>query len=196
MEFQRVVERRRMVRAFQDRPVPDAVVERILANGMRAPSAGHTQGWRFLVLTGEAERTRFWDAGWPAEQRRGSKRRAIVRAPLIVVVCGDKQAYLDRYAEPDKGWTDRDEARWPVAYWEIDAAFAAMIMLLTAADERLGALFFGLRDPQAVKAAFAIPEPVTPIGAIALGYPAPDEPSPSLLRGRSPRDQIVRRGRW
>src|SRR3712207_6969015 len=38
----------------------------------------------------------------------------MARAPLLVVVLSSKDAYLDRYAEPDKGWTDRDETRWAV----------------------------------------------------------------------------------
>ena len=56
----------------------------------------------------------------------------------------NKSAYLDRYAEPDKGWTDRDECRWPVPYWDVDAGMAALLMLLTAVDEGLGACFFGI----------------------------------------------------
>ena len=66
------------------------------------------------------------------------------RAPLLIVPMSDKQAYLDRYAEPDKGWTDRDEARWPVPYWDVDAGMASLLVLLTAVDEGLGACFFGV----------------------------------------------------
>src|SRR5438045_3313600 len=39
MEFQEVVRKRKMVRSFQDRPLPKAVVDRIVANVQRAPSA-------------------------------------------------------------------------------------------------------------------------------------------------------------
>ena len=46
------------------------------------------------------------------------------RAPLLIVPLSNKDAYLDRYAEPDKGWTDRDESRWPVPYWDVDAGMA------------------------------------------------------------------------
>jgi nitroreductase len=44
MEFQDVVRGRRMVRNFEDRPVPPEAVERILANALRGPSAGFSQG--------------------------------------------------------------------------------------------------------------------------------------------------------
>ncbi|NUR17224.1 MAG: nitroreductase family protein, partial [Dermatophilaceae bacterium] len=52
MEFTEVVRARRMVRRYDpDRPVPREVVERCLANAVRSPSAGFSQGWDFLVLT-------------------------------------------------------------------------------------------------------------------------------------------------
>jgi nitroreductase len=61
MDFQQVVQRRRMVRAFREEPLPHEVIERVLANGNRAPSAGFTQGYAFLVLEEASDRGRFWD---------------------------------------------------------------------------------------------------------------------------------------
>jgi hypothetical protein len=40
---------------------------------------------------------------------------SVQTAPLVIVPLSSKRIYLDRYAEPDKGWTDRDEGRWPEA---------------------------------------------------------------------------------
>ena len=81
------------------------------------------------------------------------------RAPLLIVPLSNKSAYLDRYAEPDKGWTDRDESRWPVPYWDVDAGMAALLMLLTAVDEGLGACFFGVPPDRlaAFREAFGVP---------------------------------------
>lgn len=188
-----------MVRDYDpDRPVPDEVVDRLLDHAIRAPSAGFAQGWAFLVLTDSADRERFWSAstepGWaPTAWLAGMR-----RAPLIIVPMSNRSAYLDRYAEPDKGWTDRDEARWPVPYWHIDTGFAALLMLLTAVDEGLGACFFGIPPGRtaAFRAGFGVPEEYVPIGAITVGYPMPDRRSPSLRRGRRPVEQVVHRGRW
>lgn len=185
-----------MVRSFHDRPVDPAVVDRILDCALRAPSAGNAQGWHFLVLSDAADRRSFWDAAWPPGERDGGHREAVMNAGLIVVPCSDKDAYLDRYAEPDKAWSDRSESNWPVPYWQIDTAFATMGMLLSVIDEGLGALFFRVRHGQAVKAAFGIPDRIEPIGALAIGYPAPDVPSPSLARGRRPSSRTTHRGRW
>ena len=198
MEFQEVVRRRRMVRNYDpSRPVPDAVVDRLLANAVRAPSAGFSQGWAFLVLATAEERERFWAAttspgepdAWLQDMRT---------APLLIVPLSHKRAYLDRYASADKGWTDRDEARWPVPYWDIDTGFAALLMLLTAVDEELGACFFGVPPEHldAFRAAFGVPGEYTPIGCVSVGYRAPDRRSPSLRRGHRPIEEVVHRGSW
>jgi nitroreductase len=195
VEFQLVVRKRRMVRAFREEPLAPAVVERILANGNRAPSAGFTQGYAFLFLERANDRARFWQmmaaAGHPPQP-------AEMAAPLLVVPLACKAAYLDRYAEPDKGWTDRDEGRWPVPYWYIDTGFAALLMLLTAVDEELGGLFFGL-PPEAVaavRAAFGVPADHEPIGVLAIGRPAPGGSTGSARRGRRSLEQVVHRGHW
>jgi nitroreductase len=197
MEFGETIRRRRMVRNFEDRPVPAEALERILDHARRAPSAGHTQGSTFLVLEGPGQVGRFWDCTFPAERREAFRWPGLFRAPVVILPCASRDAYLDRYAEPDKGWTDRDEARWPVPYWDIDCGFATMAVLLTAVDEGLGALFFGIFDGlPALRAEFGIPDEWHPIGAVAVGWPAPDEASPSLRRGRRPAAEVIRRGRW
>ncbi|WP_369137723.1 nitroreductase family protein [Modestobacter versicolor] len=199
MEFAEVVRRRRMVRDYDpDRPVPDDVVERLLAHAIRAPSAGFSQGWAFLVLETAADRDRFWAAtagegapdGWLTRMRR---------APLLVVPLSHKDAYLDRYAEPDKGWTDRDEGRWPVPWWHVDTGMASLLVLLTAVDEGLGGCLFGVPPERvdALREAFGVPTTHTPIGCLSIGYPGPeDRRSPSLRRGRRGLDEVVHRGRW
>ena len=56
------------------------------------------------------------------------------RAPALILCCWSPGTYLDRYAEPDKGCSDRSPARWPVPYWDTDIGFAALTMLLSAED--------------------------------------------------------------
>ncbi|MHB1928301.1 MAG: nitroreductase family protein, partial [Acidimicrobiales bacterium] len=106
MEFSEVLRRRRMVRDYLDEPLPPGATDQILAAARRAPSAGFSQGWGFLALEDAGDRERFWShvPGVMPGMRC---------APLIVLCCSHKAAYLERYAEPDKGWTDRDEGRWP-----------------------------------------------------------------------------------
>lgn len=198
MEFQEVVRRRRMVRAYDPaRPVPAGVRDRLLANALRAPSAGFSQGWAFLALEEAVDRERFWSACrsegpddvWVAGMRT---------APLLIVALAHREAYLNRYAEPDKGWTDRDERRWPVPYWHVDTGMASLLILLSAVDLGLGACFFGVPGDRldAFRAEFGVPGAYTPVGVVSVGYPAADRRSPSLRRGwRDPAD-VVHHGQW
>ena len=196
VEFQDVVRKRKMVRSFTDMPVDPAVVELILENAIRAPSAGFSQGWAFMLLDQDEDVQRFWDVNWP-ERESESPWLQLFNAPVIIVPLSHKQAYLDRYAEEDKGWTDKSESRWPVPYWHIDTAFAAQNTLLTVVDHGLGALFFGIFDVPKFRAGFGVPEEYEPIGAIAIGHPAAnDRKSASLKRGRRQLDEVLHRGRW
>ncbi len=199
MQFQQVVDRRRMVRNYTDEPVDPAVVDRILANALHAPSAGFSQGWGFLLLDTREDVERFWRATTEDDDTAPDDwLSGMHRAPAIVVPLSCKQAYLDRYAAPDKGWTDKDETRWPVPYWDIDTGMAALLMLQTVTDEGLGACFFGVPRESwpAFRAEFDIPEEYTPIGALTIGHRAPDTKSPSLKRGRKPVNDVVHHSRW
>lgn len=196
MEYSEVLRRRRMVREYEDRPLDPGVAERVVASALRAPSAGFSQGWSFLVLTEPEDRARFW----PLVPTRVENTPRIQNAPLVVVPLAHRDAYLERYAQPDKGWTDRDEARWPVPYWYLDTAMAALLMLLTAVDERLGACFFGIapENIEPFRAAFDVPAAYTPIGAVSVGHRAADlAPQPaSVTARRRPSDEVVFRGRF
>ncbi|HET6911364.1 MAG TPA: nitroreductase family protein [Mycobacteriales bacterium] len=198
MQFQQVVDRRRMVRNFTDEPVSATQRDRILANALHAPSAGFSQGWAFLVLETQADRARFWAVTAGEQDEPDSWLVGMRRAPLLVVPLANKDAYLDRYAEPDKGWTDRDESRWPVPYWHVDTGMASLLMLLTVVDEELAACFFGV-PPDRIspfREAFGVPTAYQPIGALAIGHGAPDRRSPSLRRGRREVNEVVHLGRW
>jgi len=198
MEFQDVVRKRKMVRTFEDRPIDAVVLERIIANAQRAPSAGYSQGWAFLVLNGKDETERYWRTTMSPERRAEFGWPGMFNAAAIIVCLSNKSAYLDRYAMPDKGWADRDEKRWPVPYWDIDVGMAALLILQTAVDAGLGAVFFGVPDQAGFRAAFGIPDEYTAVGTVAIGHrAATDRPSPSLKNvGRKPAAEVIHRGHW
>jgi len=190
-----------MVRRFDPSvPVPREVVRDLVALAVRAPSAGFSQGWDFVALLDAGDRAAFWDAtdqGRPAD----SWLRGVSAAPALVLCLSDADAYLDRYAEPDKGWTDRSPERWPIPYWDTDTAMAAMVLLLAAEDAGLGALFFGVPGDRhdAVREAHGIPAGRRVVGVVALGKPAATAArvggSPRT-RGRRPLDEVLHEGRF
>ena len=199
MEFTEVLRRRRMTRRFDpDRPVPTATVDLLVAAGLRAPSAGFTQGVEVLVLAEARERAEFWAASSdPAADNAWL--RGMRTAPLLVLVWTSQETYLDRYAEPDKGWTDRDPGRWSAPYWFVDAGMAAMAVLLAAVDTDLGACFFGIPPERidAVRTGFGVPDEQLSVGVIALGYPV-DGGSAGSPRRRARREPgtVIHHGRW
>lgn len=196
MEFQDVVRRRRMVRSYDvDRPVPPEVVDRILHNAVRGPSAGFSQGWGFLVLDNQEDIARFREAACP-EEGPENWFAAQVQAPLLIVTHSNKDVYLDRYAQPDKGFAERSDAWWPAPYWDIDTGMAALLILQTAVDAGLAACFFGIaveRIP-VYREAFGVPESFNPIGAVSIGYST--EPPRDLRSRRKAADEVIHRGRW
>jgi nitroreductase len=201
MEFAEVLRQRRMVRHFLDRPVDQEALDRVIAAGLRAPSAGFSQGYALLALTSAEDRAKFWQvtetpqetASWPPDVLAG-----VMRAPVIVVALSCKRAYLERYSQPDKGWTDQDESRWPVPYWHVDTGMVALLMLLQAVDEGLGALFIGMA-PEVIpdfKAAYGIPDDHDVVGAVCFGHADPAAPKRDLRSRRRPERDVVHHSRW
>ncbi|HEX8870546.1 MAG TPA: nitroreductase family protein [Lentzea sp.] len=194
MEFQDVVRRRRMVRKFTDEPVSDEAIQRIMRNAVRGPSAGFSQGQGFLVLQGESlKRLSGMFEWWGGEDAK--------TAPVVVIPFSAKDIYLDRYAQEDKGWTDRSEDHWPVPYWDIDTGMAALLILQTAVDEGLGAVFFGTDKEKwpELRAEFGVPDIYVPIGMIAIGHPAEEgvsEGASPRTRKRTKFEDMVHWGQW
>ena len=199
MEFADAVRRRHMTRNFRDTPLDRAVVDGLLAEALSAPSAGNTQGRDLVVLEGADRTSRYWDSTTDAAWRTSSRRfEGMSRAPVVVLAFSDPDAYVERYAEPDKTRPDATEVEWVVPYWHVDAAFAVMTLLLAAADRGIGAGFLGnFRGEDALKAALGVPGRMHWLGAVLLGEPElPDPPSTSAARVRRTVADSVHRGRW
>ena len=208
MDFTEVVRRRRMTRAYTSDPVDPAVLERALDHATRAPSAGFSQGWAFVVLDTPETVRGFWEA--QADISAPDRWLAgMMSAPVVVVPCSRRDAYLDRYAEPDKrraGLHEHDESRWAMPYWHLDTAMAALLLLQSVTDAGLGACFFGLVPQRvgAVKEALGLVDTATteaphPIGAITIGHPAPAATGArgsASRRRRTPWQEVAHRGRW
>jgi nitroreductase len=74
----------------------------------------------------------------------------------------------------------------------------ALLMLLAAVDEGLGALFIGMMPAviPAFRAEFGVPDDHDVVGVVALGHPDPAVPARDLSARRRGVDEIVHRGRW
>jgi nitroreductase len=199
MEFRDVVRHRRMVRRFDQRPVPPETIDTVIDIGRRAPSAGFSQGLELLVLDSPDTVAEFWqltrdpEFGWDLDD-------IAVGPTVIVIPLPDARRYTQRYSEPDKiAFGMDDAANWPVRFWDIDAAMAAMLMLLAAVEEGLGGWFFGItHGERELLDRFGVPADLRPIGILGFGYRADDEqPSGSWMqRRRRPLEEQVHRNGW
>lgn len=196
MEFADVVRRRRMVRHFKPDPVPQDVLDRMLSLAQHVPSAGFSQGQAFVVVRAPATRQALADLCGEAHYVTQGFHRWISEAPVVVIACTSESAYRRRYQEPDKHRAGEPEMVWPVPYWHMDVGCSVMVLLLAAVDAGLAAGFAGIRDHGTLRALLGIPEEMTPVGAIPIGYRDQDVPSPSLKRGRKALTDFVHFDVW
>lgn len=168
----RLLDRRRMVRKFRPDPVGDDVVERLIDFATRAPSAGHTEPWAFVVVRDDSRRT--------ALARAALAQMWVAEAPVVLVACADRSRPRPRYgARADR-------------YALIDTSFASMLLLLAVVEEGLGACFVGAFDDAEVSRICGLPAEVQPLAVIPVGVPA-EKPRP-LPRRRVP--EVRHRERW
>jgi nitroreductase len=202
MDFHELLKRRRMVRAYTGESVPRETLERIATTIRRAPSAGFSQGQRFVVVTEPAGKRALADAVGEEFYVQQGFAPWISGAAAIVVVCTREDDYHERYRQPDKLEPTGEEIVWPVPYWHVDAGKAAMLVLLAAIDEGLTTGVFGFPDERQdeVRELLHLPPDVALVEGITIGHAARDTASDRLssrgTRPRKPLDELVRWERW
>lgn len=196
MEFDDVIRKRRMVRNYSPDPVPQPVLDRIVDGGLRAPSAGYSQGLGFVIVTEARTRHAIAVLAEEDDYVANGFDPWISKAPAHIVITVSESIYRARYLEPDKLGTDGEPIEWPVPYWWVDAGASLMAVLLAAVNEGLAAGFLGVHSLPDLGALLGIPEHHSPIGVVTVGYPLPDRRSSSLDRGRRPRPAVVHHEHW
>ncbi len=201
--FSRLVVARRDVRRFRPDPVPAETLRRVLEAAHAAPSVGHSQPWRFVLVTDPLTRQRAATLadGQRLAQAAGMDEQAarhlldldlegIREAPLGIVVACDRRAsaagILGRA-------TFADTDLW-------SCACAIENLWLAARAEGLGVGWVTLFRPEDLAALVAAPEGVATLGWLCVGWPDERPPSPGLERrgwsARLPLDAVVVSERW
>jgi nicotinate-nucleotide--dimethylbenzimidazole phosphoribosyltransferase len=199
----RVIGARRDIRRFRPDPVPREVLDRVLTAAHAAPSVGHSQPWRFLVVTEAAARER---ASVLADRERlaqaaqldpESARRlldlqleGLREAPVGIVVCCDRRTpaagVLGRATFPD---TD---------LWS--CACAIENLWLAARAEGLGLGWVTLFKPEDLAGLLGLPAGVVTLGWLCLGWPDERPPGPGLERAgwsrKLPVSAVIHEERW
>ena len=184
-----------MTRAFLPHTVESETIDRLLDRARRAPSAGNTQAVGFVVLDSTETVSAYW-ATTLGDRADGFRWQGLLQAPALVIVTVTPDAYVERYAEPDKARTGlgQDTSAWQVPYWWVDAGAVAQNLLLLAVDRGWGACLFGLFEHEpAVVERFGLDPSNRLVATVALGHALPDEPSRSADRSRPALGDVITR---
>ena len=182
-----IIKNRRSIRRYNNKPVPQELILRLLEAAMWAPSAHNRQPWRFAVLTQTTDKDRLAqamgarlrvdrtaDGDDPDDIERDVARSyaRLTGAPVIIII-GTSLIDMDRYPDPQ-----RSRNEWTMATQS--TAMAAQNLLLLAHAEGLGACWVcaPLFVPELVKEVLALPDDWEPQGLITLGYPAQERTKP------------------
>jgi nitroreductase len=143
-----------MIREYrEDRQIPTNMINKLLGNAHRSPSAGHTQVQEFVIVIDPITKRKLCQASLGQRQ--------VEDASVLIVVCSNTSRSINRYKK-----------RGTEFYSIIDGAFASMIILLSAVNEGIGASFVGAFEDNKIARILGLPVHVKPIGILALGYPA------------------------
>ena len=169
MTVQEAIQQRFSVRAYQDRPVEEAKLMRVMEAARLAPSAGNRQEWRFVVVQEAATRQAL------AEAANGQA--FVGQAPVVIAAC----------AEGDPHVMTCGQLCYP-----IDVAIALEHLALQATAEGLGTCWVGAFQEDEVRKILGIPPEVRVVEIMPLGYPATQAPA----KPRLSLEEIVKREKW
>jgi len=173
MNFLEVVQARRSLRSYLNKPVEREKVEYVLESARLAPSWKNMQCWRFIVVEDTVGRQAL--ANSMGESNPG--RKALTEAPIVIVLC----------AVPTESevWEGKD-------FMMLDAGLAMEHLLLAATEQGLGTCWQGLFSEEKTREALNIPSNVRVVAMTPLGYAA-EERRP---RPRKAITEIVFHGKW
>lgn len=196
VELNDLVRSRRAIRRYQDRPVPDALLENMLAAAMWAPSAHNRQPWRFAVLSSARAKERLARTmgrklrqdrerdGDPVEliERDVSRSYARISGAPVVIVFFLSLSDMDQYADERRSAAERQMAVQSVA-------MAVQNLWLMATAEGLGACWLcaPLFVPELVQQTLSVPEDWEAQGLLTMGWPAEER-----SKTRRPWQEFVR----
>jgi F420 biosynthesis protein FbiB-like protein len=187
---------RRSIRTYEERPVPDDVLERVLGAAAQAPSPHHSFPWRLAVLTGTHAKMALADAmgaKWRAdllgdglgaaevEVELEKSRRRLTASPVVLVGAVYPET-LDEY--PDPG---RQQAETLMAAHSLGAALQNVMLAAHANGLASCWMCAPVFCSDVVRDALGLDAGLVPHAIVTIGYPA----RPPRARERPALDQVV-----
>jgi 5,6-dimethylbenzimidazole synthase len=183
--YRAIRQRRDVRRGFLPQPMPDELLNRLLEAAHNAPSVGLMQPWRFIVVRDlEVRRSVhkiFVDAnqsalsGYEGERQQryaNLKLEGILEAPQNLCIVCDPQSgkghQLGRQTMPETAL--------------YSAVCAVQNLWLAARAEGIGVGWVSILDPSLLRCALKIPDHITPVAYLCLGYVQAFAAEPDLER--------------
>lgn len=167
------IDAKRAIRAFEDRPLDPAHLERILQAGRRSGSSKNRQRWAFIVVQDRARLRELTAVGdWAAHLAGAAAGIALVT--------------------PDPGAPDSHESI------RFDLGQAAQNMMLAAWELGIGSVPATVYDFDVARRVLGYPDDHTCEYLLSFGYPADpaDLTRPKKVGGRRPLSEIIHEERW
>lgn len=142
MEVIDAIKKRRSIRSYDSKPVPEDVLGRVLEAGRIAPSAMNYQPWKFVVVRDPSGRKAL---------SGGRYAKFLTECPVVIVGCGDRKKSQEWHA--------------------VDVTIALQNMVTQATAEGLGTCWIGSFDEETVRSHLGVPDEYTVVAMLALGYP-------------------------
>ena len=158
-DFMDVLKERRSIRVYEEKPVPEEVLNQVLDAVKWSPSWANTQCWEIIVVSDRAIREKLQGAMPPTNPAS----KSIVSAPVLLALCGKLNSagyYKDAVQTKFGDW------------FMFDLGIAAQTLCLAAQNLGLGTVITGMFDHDKAKSALNLPEGYDLVSLIPMGYPA------------------------
>ena len=159
MSFVQLVQSRRSVRRFLDKPVDRALILQCVEAARLAPSAENVQPWRFLILDDPQVRQKFCDENFTGLYRVS---KWAEKAPVLVALLAEKDLLANRIGKQITG----------IHYYLIDMGIGGEHFVLQATELGLGTCWIGWFNPDKARRFLQLPGKYEIVSLLALGYPA------------------------
>jgi len=164
-DFMDVLKERRSIRVYEEKAVPEAVLNQVLDAVKWSPSWANTQCWEIIVIKDPAIREKL-QAAMPSTNPAS---KSIVSAPVLLALCGKLKSsgyYKDAVQTKFGDW------------FFFDLGIAAQTLCLAAQNVGLGTVITGMFDHEKAKTALNVPDGYDLVSLIPLGYPAKTSSAP------------------
>jgi nitroreductase len=169
LSFEEVVRRRRSIRRYEDRDVPDEVIAEVLELATHAPSSMNGQPWSFIIVRDAETKRRLSELKnrFCPPEKRSFRAEFLSQAPVIVVVGVDRHRSFGRDLE--------------------NGVLATAWLLLAAQEKGLGSVYLSAYQPHdpglqiEIGKLLHLPAETRAVTLLPLGYPA-ETPVPKEVR--------------